>query len=194
EIASNIPKPINMQGLLETVKEIISNRRKTVLQTRKRIAILDDEARSQQFLQSILVHDMYDIETFISEKELLKRHRHKVFDLYIIDLPSAGKKFGDIIQNIKELSANAVFLTITPDDYEVSQEDMDKQDIHAHYTKPIDINNFRTNIDSLLEKSNKDEQIETEQEEAREDQEDESKDSQVDINDESEEAVEVDNG
>jgi len=143
-------KPINMQELLDSVKTTIANKKNVVPQTRKKIMIFDGSVRSQQFLESVLVDEMYEIETTDSETELLSRIKSRKFDLSIIDLPSLESEATEILQSIREMSEEMPIITIAASADQVSQDEVFSLGIQMHFVKPLNVDVFRTEVDTLL--------------------------------------------
>jgi DNA-binding NtrC family response regulator len=143
-------KPINMQDLFDSITSAIANGKKVTSQRRKKLIVLDGEARSQQFLESILTHEMYDIETADSEAEFLARLKHRKFDLSIIDLVSLE---GEVValRSIREVADEMHIVTIACSADAISQDDLEQLGIKVHFVKPLNIDAFRTQVDKLLE-------------------------------------------
>ena len=147
-----LPKPINMQELMDSVKSSITSKETFALQTRKTILIFDAESRSQQFLESALVCDLiYDIETADSDAELLARIKRRKFDLCTIDLTSIENNIIETLEKIMELTEGKNIVTIATSADQISQNDIKQLGIQAHFMKPLNINDFRIEIDMLLE-------------------------------------------
>jgi len=144
-------KPINMQELLESIESIITNKKKVIPQTRKKIIILDNESRSRQFLESILVHEMYDIEAAESETELLERIKHRKFDLAIIDLASIDSETAKVMGRIKEIAEEMPIITIaTSAD---GEDELEQLGMQIRFVKPLNVGVFRTQVDTLMKPS-----------------------------------------
>lgn len=149
-ISRILSKPVNMQELEDAVKLSISDRKKVIPQVRKKIVILDVETRSQQFIKSILAHEIYDIDTADSKSEFLARLKHKNFDLLILDLASFDDSIIETIQQIKVIDNQMPIITIASYADRLSQDNIDKLGIQAHFVRPLNIDIFRTTIDTIL--------------------------------------------
>ena len=154
-------EPINIQDLFDSITSAIANRKKVTLQRRKKFIVLDGEARSQQFLESILTHEMYDIETADSEAELLARLKHRKFDLSIIDLVSLEGDITETLRSIKEMAEEMHIVTVACSADWISQDDLEKLGIQVHFVKPLNIDAFRTQVDKLLEGKMEETTVET---------------------------------
>ncbi len=146
-----IPKPINMQELLESVKLTITNRKQVVLQARRKIAIFDTETRSQQFLESILIHETYDIEAADSEAEFLARIKNRKFDLSIIDLASIESDIVGTLESVREMAERMPIVTIATAVDRIPEDKLKEIGIQAHFVKPLNVSAFRSEVDSLLD-------------------------------------------
>ena len=149
-------KPINAQDLLDSIKSSISGKKQDLPRTK--IMILDSEDRSQQFLKSILADERYDIETIGSREGLMELLGKEKFDLCIMDLLPLGDGISEIIQNIREMDEEMVIVTIGAS----SQDDPSQVGVQRHFTKPLNIHEFRQEVDKLLMLQEKEEQTEQE--------------------------------
>jgi len=147
-------KPINMQDLLDAVESAIANKKKVVPRTRKKIMIFDGETRSQQFLISFLTHEMYDIEAADSEAEMLARLKHRKFDLCIIDLASLDSDISEVLERIKEIAEEMPMITVATSADRISQDKLKKLGMQMHFIKPLNVDVFRTEVDTLLSIAN----------------------------------------
>jgi CheY-like chemotaxis protein len=143
-------KPINIQELLDGVESVIANKKKVMPRSRKKIMIFDSETRSQQFIESFLVHDVYDIEAADSEGELLARLKHRKFDLCIIDLVSLESGAVDVLQRIKAIAEDIPIITIANSADWISQDELKQLGMQMHFIKPLNVDVFRTEVDTLL--------------------------------------------
>lgn len=143
-------KPINMHELLDSVETTIVNKKNVVPQARKKILIFDGSVRSQQFLESVLVREMYDIETTDSETELLARIKDRKFDLSIIDLPSLEGDATEILQSIREMAEEMPIITVATSADQISQDRLKQLGMQMHFVKPLNVDVFRTEVDTLL--------------------------------------------
>jgi DNA-binding response OmpR family regulator len=152
-------KPINAQELLDSIRSSISGEKGDMPQ--KRIVILDVEDRSQQFLKSILTDEGYDIETIGSKEGLMELLGKEKFDLCIMDLLPLGDGIGETLQSIREIDEKIVIVTIGAS----SQDDLTQVGAQRHFTKPLNIHEFREEVDKLLMPQKKEEQTEQEKNE-----------------------------
>lgn len=170
-IAQNISKPINIQELLNAVKAAISSKDSATPEQRMKIMLFDGESRSQQFLESVLAHDIYDIEGAESEAELLARVKHRGYDLSIIDLTSFDREIPEVLKEIMEATEEMPVITIATSADQISQDELKKLGVQVHFVKPLNIDVFRSKIDALL-------QGESESQEEPDEQAEESSDEQ----------------
>jgi len=148
-VSAILPKPLNMQELLNTIESCIRMDGKTsIIQKDKRILIFDTEVRTQQFFRSILADEMLYIESVSNELELLEKIKNEGFDLCIINLSSLNSEVTDLPKIITEISDNMYILTVSDPSYEIS--DVEHEKIQEHFIKPINIETFRNKVDSLL--------------------------------------------
>ena len=150
-------KPVNAQELLDSIKSSISGKKEDLPRTK--IMILDSEDRSQQFLKSILTDERYDIETIGSKEGLMELLRREKFGLCIMDLLPLGDGISEIIQNIREMDEEMVIVTIG----EPSQDDPTQLGAQRHFTKPLNVHEFREEVDKLLMLQKKEKQTEQEE-------------------------------
>jgi DNA-binding response OmpR family regulator len=131
------------------------------------IVLLDSETRSQQFLKSILAHEIYDIDSASSEQEFLMKIRNREYDLYVVDLMSFESGVSEAMGIIREMSKEAPVITIATSGDQVSQDELGQIGNHVRFTKPLEADVFRAEVDMLLHKR----KISVEAEEAQEGQE-----------------------
>ncbi len=150
-VSGILSKPINAQELLDSIRSSISGEKGDMPQ--KRIVILDVEDRSQQFLKSILTDERYDIETIGSKEELMDLLGKEKVDLCIMDLLPLGDGVSETLQKIREIDEKIVIVTIGASSQEGEQK---------HFTKPLNIHEFREEVDKLLMLQKEEEQTEQE--------------------------------
>jgi len=149
-----LSKPINAQELLDSIKSSISGEKEDLSQ--KKIMILESEDRSQQFMKSVLTDEGYHIETIGSKEGLMELLGREKFDLCIMDLLPLGDGIGEIMQSIREMDEEMVIVTIGAS----SQDDFAQVDSQKHFTKPLNIHEFREEVDELLMLQKKEEKTE----------------------------------
>lgn len=152
-VANVLFKPLSIHELLDTLKEVIENKKQIVVHERQKIMILDSETRSQQFLQSVLAHDTYDIDFSDSEAEFLARIKHRKFDLSIIDMASLENGVIEALKTIMEIAEEMPIVTIATSADRVSHDDLKEIGVQVHFIKPLNIDVFRTEVDALLRAS-----------------------------------------
>lgn len=167
-VSRSLSRPVNIQELFDSVSSVISDNRETTLEKRMKIILFDSETRSQKFLESILVHEMYDIESPESEAEFLASIRKGEYDLSIIDLMSFESEIAAVMKSIAETAKEMPVMTIATSADQISQDELKEFGVHIHFVKPIHVDVFRTEVDALLQQHI--EPLE-EQEESQEDQE-----------------------
>jgi len=143
-------KPLSMQELLDVLIEAIANKKQVVVHERQKILLLDSETRSQQFLESVLAHDTYDIESADSESEFLARIKHRQFDLSIVDLASLEDNAIEVLTTMRGIAEEMPIVTIANSTDRVSRDDLKQIGIQVHFIKPLNIDVFRTEVDALL--------------------------------------------
>jgi DNA-binding response OmpR family regulator len=149
-------KPIDAQELLDSIRSSISGKNEDMSQ--KRIIILGAEDRSQQFLRSILTDEGYDIETIGSKEGLMELLRKEKLDLCIMDLLPLGDGISETLKSIREIDEEMVIVTIG----DSSQDDPTQLGVQRHFTKPLNIHEFREEVDKLLVLQKKEKQTEQE--------------------------------
>jgi len=149
-VANVLFKPLSMQELLDTLKEVMENKKQVIVRERQKIMLFDSETRSQQFLQSILAYDTYDIESSDSEAEFLARIKHRRFDLSVIDLASLEDGVIETLKTIKGIAEEMPIVTIATSADRVSHDDLKEIGVQVHFIKPLNIDVFRTEVDALL--------------------------------------------
>ncbi len=137
-------RPINAQELLDSIKSSISGEKGDMPQ--KRVVIFDFEDRSQQFLKSILTDEKYNIETIGSKEGLMELLGKEKVDLCIMNLLSLEDGIGEIMQSIRKMDEEMVIVTFGAS----SQDDLTQVDTQRHFTKPLNIHEFREEVDKLL--------------------------------------------
>ena len=150
-ISHTFPKPVNIQELLELVNSVISSSRNTIPEQRMMTMILDVEVRSQQFLESVLAHEMYDFEFADSEAEFLARIKNGGYDLSIIDLVSLESEMPAALKSIVETAEGMPIMTIATSADQISEDELKQFGIYVHFIKPIQVDIFRTEVDALLQ-------------------------------------------
>jgi len=143
-------KPLSMQELLDVLIEAIANKKQVVVHERQKLLLLDSEKRSQQFLESVLAHDTYDIESADSEAEFLARIKHRRFDLSIVDLASLEDNAIEVLTAMRGIAEEMPIVTIANSTDRVSRDDLKQIGIQVHFIKPLNIDVFRTEVDALL--------------------------------------------
>ena len=182
-VSKIIFKPINMQELLDSVEAAIANKKRVMPHTRMKIMVFDRETRVQQFIESFLTHETYDIENADSEAELLARLKHRKFDLSIIDLASLESEPSEVLGRIKETAEDMPIITIATSADGVSQNELKQLGMQMHFIKPLNVDVFRTEVDTLLgargpHREEKDEHVEDESPEEKEAESEEDVDNQ----------------
>lgn len=152
-------KPINVQELLDSIRSSISGKNEDMPQ--KRIIILGAEDRSQQFLRSILTDDRYHIETIGSKEGLMELLGKEKLHLCIMDLLPLGDGISETLKSIKEIDEEMVIVTIG----DSSQDDPTQLGAQRHFTKPLNIHEFREEVDKLLMPQKTEKQMEPENKE-----------------------------
>ncbi len=152
-------RPINAQELLDSIKSSISGEKGDMPQ--KRVVIFDFEDRSQQFLKSILTDEKYNIETIGSKEGLMELLGKEKVDLCIMNLLSLEDGIGEIMQSIRKMDEEMVIVTIGAS----SQDDLTQVDTQRHFTKPLNIHEFREEVDKLLMAQKNEKQMEPENKE-----------------------------
>ncbi len=156
-------KPINMQQLLDSVRTTIENKQNIMPQTRKKVVIFDAETRSEKFLESILTCEMYDIEGTDSEEELIAKIRHGEFDLAIVDLASIKGGVVEVLERVNEVSDDCPVVAIATSTDRISEDELKELGIHIYLVKPLNVDVFRIEVDTLLKEESESETEETNQ-------------------------------
>lgn len=163
-VSQSLSKPINIQELLNTVRMAIANKSNVIQETRMKIMFFDGETRSQQFLESVISHEMYDIDASETEAEFLARVKNRRYDLSIIDLTSFESNIIETLKSIKEMTEPMPIMTIATSADQISQEELKKLGVHIHFIKPLDIAIFREEVDAVLKEQGEIEENEGEEE------------------------------
>ncbi len=150
-VSYSLSRPVNIQELFNSVSSVITSSRETTPEKRMKIILFDCETRSQQFLESILIHDMYDIESPESEAEFLGHIRKGEYDLSIIDLISFESEIAEVLKDISETAEEMPIMTIATSADQISQDELQQFGVHIHFVKPIQVDVFRTEVDALLQ-------------------------------------------
>ena len=152
-VANVLFKPLSMQELLDTIREVMENKKQVIVRERQKIMILDGETRSQQFLESVLAHDTYDIDSSDSEAEFLARIKHRRFDLSVVDLASLEGGVIEALKTIMGIAEEMPIVSIATSADRVSHDDLKEIGVQVHFIKPLNIDVFRTEVDALLRAS-----------------------------------------
>ena len=167
-VSNVIFKPLSIEQVLDTIKEVVENKKQIVVNKRQKILLLDNETRCQQFLESVLAHETYDIEFADSEAEFMARIKHRRFDLSIVNLSSLEDNVIAGLKNVRSVAGEMPLVTIASSADRVSDDDLKEVNVQAHFIKPINIDVFRTEVDTLLRlqpEEIEDEQIDQESDE-----------------------------
>jgi len=143
-------KPINIQELPGVISSVISKGNKTTSQERKKILIFDGEIRSNQFIESVLAHEVYDFEKCESEAEATAKLRNRKFDLAILDVSSFESEITDALKQIREIVPEIPIIIVSAFEGQVSTEDLEKLNIQKHFSKPINVTELQVNVDELM--------------------------------------------
>lgn len=187
-VSHSLARPVNIQELFNSVSSVISSNRTVSPEKRVNIIFIDSETRSQQFLESILTHEVYDIEAANSEAEFLENMKVKEYDLAIMDLSSFDGEMPEILANIGEIAKEMPVITIATSADQVSQDELKELGVHAHFIKPLHTDLFRAEVDTLLQTSEAEEE---EQGEPQEEQTEESEETVADTDQESDHEKEM---
>jgi len=150
-ISQSLVRPVNIQDLFSAVSSVISSNRTVSPEKRMNIIFLDSETRSQQFLESILTHELYDIEATNSEAEFMASIVSKDYDLSIMDLSSFENEMPELLKNIGKVAEEMPVITIAASADQISQDELKELGIHVHFTKPLHTDLFRAEVDALLQ-------------------------------------------
>ena len=145
-------KPINIQELPEVISSVLSKEHKPITQERKKILIFDGEARSQQFIESMLINENYDFEKCESEAEAIAKIRKRKFDLGIMDISSFENDPLETLKQVREKSPDMFIITISAFGGQVSTEEFQKPNIQRHFTKPMDVHELQVVVDKFMNK------------------------------------------
>ena len=179
-ISQNLSKPVNIQELRDAIKTAITSTNSALPEKRMKIMLFDSDMRSQQFLESVLAHEIYDIEGAESEAELLARIKHRDYDLSIMDLTSFEREIPEVLRNIKEITERMPVITVATSADQISQDELEKLGVQVHFVKPLNIDVFRTEVDALLQAGSESQEEPVEQtEESSDEQTEESSDEQT---------------
>jgi DNA-binding response OmpR family regulator len=143
-------KPINIQELPGIISSVISKGHKPASQERKKILIFDGELRSNQFIESVLAHEVYDFEKCESEAEATAKLRNRKFDLAILDVSSFESEITEVLEQIRGIIPEMPIITISAFDGQISTEDFEKLNIQKHFSKPINVTELQVNVDELM--------------------------------------------
>lgn len=187
-VSHSLARPVNIQELFDSVSSVISSNRTVSPEKRMNIIFIDSETRSQQFLESILTHEVYDIEAANSEAEFLENMKAKKYDLAIMDLSSFDDEMPEILANIGEIAKEMPVITIATSADQVSQDELKELGVHAHFIKPLHTDLFRAEVDTLLQTSEAEAE---EQGEPQEEQTEESEETVADTDQESDHEKEM---
>lgn len=143
-------KPINIQELPGVISSAISKGHKVTPQERKKILIFDGEIRSNQFIESILAHEVYDFEKCEIEAEATAKLGNRKFDLAILDVSSFESEITEALKQIREIVPEMPIITVSAFDGQVSIEDFEKSNIQKHFSKPINVIELQINVDELM--------------------------------------------
>lgn len=192
-ISHSLARPVNIQELFNSVSSVISSNKTVSPEKRMNIIFIDSETRSQQFLESILTHEIYDIEAANSEAEFLESVKVKGYDLSIIVLSSFEGEMPEILENIGKIAKEMPVITIATSADQVSQDELKELGVHAHFIKPLHTDLFRAEVDALLQTSEeeKEAEAEAEQDEPQEEQTKESEETVEDTDQESDHEEEM---
>ena len=150
-VSHSLARPINIQELLDSVSSVISSNRTVSPEKRMNIIFLDSETRSRQFLESILTHEIYDIETADAEAEFLASIKNKDYDLSIVDLSSFESEMPEVLENIGRVAKEMFVISIATSADQVSQDELKELGVHVHFIKPLHTDLFRAEVDALLQ-------------------------------------------
>ncbi len=159
-------KPINIQELPNIISSVISKEHKPTHQERKKILIFDGEARSYQFIESVLANESYEFITSESEDETLAKMKNRSFDLAILDLSSFENDALETLKAIREITPEMPIITTSAFGGQVSEDEFKNLKIVKHFTKPIDVIELQNVVDELMGYSIKPEDIENIQDES----------------------------
>lgn len=143
-------KPINIQELPSIISSIISKEHKPTHQERKKILIFDSEARSNQFIESVLACENYDFITSESESETLAKMKNRSFDMAILDLSSFESDILEALKAVRDLAPDMPIITISAFGGQISEEKFENLKIAKHFTKPIDVVELQNVVDELM--------------------------------------------
>jgi two-component system response regulator (stage 0 sporulation protein F) len=121
----------------------------------KKILVGDDEIRIRLLYEEVLAEAGYKVIAAKDGKEVCEKFRIEKPDLVILDVKMPGMHGIEALERIREMDRNVPVIMSTA--YQKMQSDavISTSDVAAFITKPIDINNLRSEVSRILEEREK---------------------------------------
>jgi DNA-binding NtrC family response regulator len=120
----------------------------------KRILVVDDEKSVRDLLVDYLLEYGYDVICTANGQEALKIYREQKVDMVLSDLHMAPMDGMELLDKVKAIDADAIFLMITGYPSINSSIEAIKKGARDYITKPFNIDEIRVKVErALLEKS-----------------------------------------
>ena len=121
--------------------------------TNKKILYVENDPSSLLFIKRLL-EKKYDFDSAPNDKDAMQKLAENEYDLVLMDIMLGGKLDGvEIMRWAKDFKpeSKTLFLAITTQSYSLGEENFLTKGFDGYFSKPLDIDNFISSIDLLLE-------------------------------------------
>jgi DNA-binding NtrC family response regulator len=120
----------------------------------KRMLVVDDERSMRDLLAEYLNEYGYEVACAENGQDALKMYNEKHFDIILSDLNMAPMNGLELLNKVKEIDPDAIFIMITGYPSISSSIEAIKKGARDYITKPFNIDEIRAKVErALLEKS-----------------------------------------
>jgi CheY-like chemotaxis protein len=119
----------------------------------RRILVVEDSELNRQVIKGILEYDGLDVNFVDSGGEALKRLKHEVFDLLIVDIQMPGMSGFEVISQCKTLSSGTAaipIVVVTGDVTKDVQDECAALGVDRFLAKPVESERLRGVVCELL--------------------------------------------
>ena len=120
----------------------------------KRMLVVDDEKSVRDLLTEYLNEYGYEVTCAANGQDALKIYKEGHFDIILSDLNMAPMDGLELLNTVKEINSDAIFIMITGYPSITSSIEAIKKGARDYITKPFNIDEIRVKVErALLEKS-----------------------------------------
>jgi CheY-like chemotaxis protein len=121
----------------------------------KRILIVEDKASSRELLSTVLENQGYAVREAADGEEALQKARAEPPDLILLDLQMPVRNGYEVLKELRREPrfASIPIVAVTASAMQEDRENAFAAGFNGYLTKPLPLNNLRTEIQRLLQSS-----------------------------------------